>query len=101
MNVSPVIFLYQISQSHKDVTMPLRTETTVEYYFNKPYIHYCSHHDCLRIADASGDSILHNDISQDVVNEFISNYIGYVLDNDDLKDQFQQSLKLVKEEVDE
>ena len=81
--------------------MPLKTETTVEYYFNKPYMYYCSHHDCLRVADASGDSILHNDIPQDVINDFISNYIGYVLDNDDLKDQFQQSLKLQKESVED
>ena len=81
--------------------MPLKSETTVEYYFNKPYMYYCQHHDCLRVADASGDSILHNDIPQDVINDFISNYIGYVLDNDDLKDQFQQSLKLQKESVED
>ena len=64
-------------------------------------MYYCQHHDCLRVADASGDSILHNDIPQDVINDFISNYIGYVLDNDDLKDQFQQSLKLQKESVED
>jgi hypothetical protein len=81
--------------------MPLKSETTVEYYFNKPYMYYCQHHDCLRVADASGDSILHNDVPQNVINDFISNYISYVLDNDDLKDQFQQSLKLQKEAVDE
>ena len=81
--------------------MPLRTETTVEYYFNKPYIYYCQHHDCLRVSENHEDSVLLNGLPQDTVNDFISNYISYVLDNDDLKDQFQQSLKLVKEEVDE
>ena len=73
--------------------MPLKTETTVEYYFNKPYMYYCQHHDCLRVADASGDSILHNDIPQDVINDFISNYIGYVLDNEELKEAFKTALK--------
>ena len=81
--------------------MPLKSETTIEYYFNKPYMFYCSHHDCLRVAENHEDSILHNDIPQDVINDFISNYIGYVLDNDDLKDQFQQSLKLQKESVED
>ena len=74
--------------------MPLRTETTVEYYFNKPYMYYCQHHDCLRVADASGDSILHNDVPQNVINYFISNYIGYVLDNDELKEAFEQAAKV-------
>ena len=73
--------------------MPLKSETTVEYYFNKPYMYYCQHHDCLRVADASGDSILHNDIPQDVINDFISNYIGYVLDNEELKEAFKTALK--------
>ena len=56
-------------------------------------MYYCSHHDCLRVADASGDSILHNDIPQDVINDFISNYIGYVLDNEELKEAFKTALK--------
>ena len=78
--------------------MPLKSETTVEYYFNKPYMYYCQHHDCLRVADASGDSILHNNLQKDVINTFIENYIEYVLEDTDLKDQFEKSLKLIKEE---
>ena len=81
--------------------MPLRTETTVEYYFDSAYLYYCKAHDCLRIGNNDGDSVLCNGVTQDRVNDFISNYISYVLDDDDLKDQFEQSLKLVKEEVDE
>ena len=78
--------------------MPLKSETTVEYYFNKPYMYYCQHHNCLRVADASGDSILHNDVPQNVINDFISNYIGYVLDNDELKDSFNNVTKEVVNE---
>ena len=81
--------------------MPLRTETTVEYYFDKAYLFYCKTHDCLRVSNNHEDSVLLNGITQKDVNNFISNYISYVLDDDDLKDQFEQSLKLVKEEVDE
>ena len=78
--------------------MPLRTETTVEYYFDKAYLFYCSTHDCLRVSNNHEDSVLLQGITQKDVNEFISSYISYVLDDDDLKDQFEQSLKLVKEE---
>ena len=78
--------------------MPLRTETTVEYYFDKAYLFYCKQHDCFRFSNNHEDSVLLNGIKQEDVNDFISNYISYVLDNDDLKDQFEQSLKLVKEE---
>ena len=78
--------------------MPLRTETTVEYYLDNAYLFYCKQHECLRVSNNHEDSILCNGITQDRVNNFISNYIGYVLDNDDLKDQFEQSLKLIKEE---
>ena len=81
--------------------MPLKTETTVEYYFDKAYLFYCKTHDCLRVSNNHEDSVLLNGVTQKDVNNFISNYISYVLDDDDLKDQFEQSLKLVKEEVDE
>ena len=77
--------------------MPLRTETTVEYYFDNAYLFYCKQHDCFRFSNNHEDSVLLNGIKQEDVNDFISNYISYVLDNDDLKDQFEQSLKLVKE----
>ena len=78
--------------------MPLRTETTVEYYFDKAYLFYCKSHDCLRVSNNHEDSVLLQGITQKDVNEFISSYISYVLDNDDLKDQFEQSLKLIKDE---
>ena len=81
--------------------MPLRTETTVEYYFDKAYLFYCSTHDCLRVSNNHEDSVLLQGITQKDVNEFISSYISYVLDNDDLKDQFEQSLKLQKESVED
>ena len=78
--------------------MPLKTETTVEYYFDNAYLFYCKTHDCLRVSNNHEDSVLLQGITQKDVNEFISSYISYVLDDDDLKDQFEQSLKLVKEE---
>ena len=78
--------------------MPLKTETTVEYYFNKPYMYYCSHHDCLRISENHEDSVLCNGLPQDTINDFISNYIGYVLDNDELKDSFNNVTKEVVNE---
>ena len=71
--------------------MPLKTETTVEYYFNKPYMYYCSHHDCLRISENHEDSVLCNGLPQDAINDFISNYIGYVLDNDELQESFDKA----------
>ena len=81
--------------------MPLRTETTVEYYFDKAYLFYCKQHDCFRFSNNHEDSVLLNGIKQEDVNDFISNYISYVLDDDDLKDQFEQSLKLQKESVED
>tara|TARA_B100000700_G_C14256617_1_gene495143 strand:+ start:26 stop:295 length:270 start_codon:yes stop_codon:yes gene_type:complete len=73
--------------------MPLRTETTVEYYFNNPYMYYCKEHECLRVSEHHEDSVLCNGITQDRVNNFVSNYIGYVLDNEKLKEAFDNSLK--------
>ena len=81
--------------------MPLRTETTVEYYFDNAYLYYCKQHDCFRFSNNHEDSVLLNGIKQEDVNDFISNYISYVLDDDDLKDQFEQSLKLQKESVED
>ena len=71
--------------------MPLRTETTVEYYFNKPYIYYCQHHDCLRVSENHEDSVLCNGLQKDTINDFISNYIGFVLDNEELKEAFDKA----------
>ena len=80
--------------------MPLRTETTVEYYFDSAYLYYCKEHECLRISNNHEDSVLCNGVGQDKVNTFISSYIGYVLDNDELKEAFEASLR-DKEVVDE
>ena len=77
--------------------MPLKSETTIEYYFNKPYMFYCSHHDCLRVAENHEDSILLNGIPQDVVNDFIKNYFEYVLDDVPMKEYFLERLNKVKE----
>ena len=81
--------------------MPLKSTTTVEYDFNNAYLYYCKDHNCFRVSDNHEDSVLLNGVTPDKVNDFISNYIEYVLHNDDLKDQFQQSLRLQKEAVDE
>ena len=92
-NVSPTIFLYINSQSHKDATMPLRTETTVEYYFDNAYLFYCKTHDCLRVSNNHEDSVLLNGIEQGDVDNFISSYIEYVLEDANLKDAFKASVK--------
>ena len=81
--------------------MPLKTETTVEYYFNKPYMYYCQHHDCLRVSENHEDSVLLNGISQSTLNNFIENYFEYVLDDVPMKEYFLERLSKVKEEVDE
>jgi len=78
--------------------MPLRTETTVEYYFDSAFMYYCKQHDCLRISNNHEDSVLCNGVTEDRVNNFISNYIGYVLDNEELKEAFDNSLKDKEEE---
>ena len=73
--------------------MPLRTETTVEYYFNNAYLYYCKQHDCLRCSDNHNDSVLLNGVEQGDVDNFISSYIEYVLEDDNLKDAFKASVK--------
>ena len=73
--------------------MPLKTETTVEYYFDSAFMYYCKEHECLRVSNNHEDSVLCNGITQDRVNNFVSNYIGYVLDNEKLKEAFDNSLK--------
>ena len=74
--------------------MPLRTETTVEYYFNKAYLYYCKQHDCLRCSDNHEDSVLLNGVTPKDVNDFIANYFEYSLEDEDLKDHFRRALKL-------
>jgi len=73
--------------------MPLRTETTVEYYFNNAYLYYCKQHDCLRCSDNHNDSVLLNGVEQSDIDSFISNYIEYVLEDTDLRDAFKASVK--------
>tara|TARA_B100001250_G_scaffold17765_1_gene15463 strand:- start:181 stop:462 length:282 start_codon:yes stop_codon:yes gene_type:complete len=74
--------------------MPLRTETTYEYYFNNASLYYCKTHDCFRVTDDHEDSVLLNGVGQDEVNDFIANYFEYALEDEDLKDHFRKALKL-------
>ena len=73
--------------------MPLRTETTVEYYFDKAYLYYCKQHDCFRVSNNHEDSVLLNGITQADVDSFISNYIEYVLEDTDLRNAYKASVK--------
>ena len=73
--------------------MPLRTETMVEYYFDNAYLYYCKQHDCLRVTNNHADSVLLNGIEQGDIDEFVSSYIEYVLEDDNLKDAFKASVK--------
>jgi len=77
--------------------MPLKTETTVEYYFNNPYLYYCEAHACLRVSENHEDSILCNGVRTKDINNFIENYIEYVLEDTDLKEAFKASVKGEKE----
>ena len=76
--------------------MPLRTETTYEYYFNNASLYYCKEHDCFRVTEDHEDSILLNGIKQKDINNFIENYIEYVLEDTELKELFTGSLALNK-----
>ena len=83
--------------------MPLRTETTVEYYFDSAFMYYCKQHECLRVSNNHEDSVLLNGVEQKDINNFIENYIEYVLEDTELKELFIGSLALNKnkEVVDE
>ena len=74
--------------------MPLRTETTVEYYFDNAYLYYCSTHDCFRFSNNHEDSVLLNGVTSKDVNDFIANYFEYSLEDEDLKVNFRRALKL-------
>ena len=74
--------------------MPLTTETTYEYYFDKAYLFYCKTHDCMRVSDNHEDSVCLNGITSENVNDFIANYFEYALEDKDLKDHFRKALKL-------
>ena len=73
--------------------MSLKTETTIEYYFDKAYLYYCKQHDCFRVSNNHEDSVLLNGITQADVDNFISNYIEYVIEDTDLKEAFKASVK--------
>ena len=83
--------------------MPLRTETTVEYYFDNAYLFYCKTHNCFRFSNNHEDSVLLNGVEQKDVNDFISNYIEYVLEQPELKEAFNKAAKcqLLKEATDD
>ena len=74
--------------------MPLRTETSYEYYFDRAYLFYCKQHDCFRVSDNHEDSVCLNGITSENVNDFIANYFEYALEDKDLKDHFRKALKL-------
>ena len=73
--------------------MPLRTETTVEYYFDNAYLYYCKQHNCLRCSNNHEDSVLLSGVEQGDVDKFVSSYIEYVLEDTDLRDAFKASVK--------
>ncbi len=72
--------------------MTLRSETTVEYYFKEPYLFFCKHHDMLGISEAHGDSVQLNGVTQENINDFITTYFEYVLDNTELAEYFKNAL---------
>ena len=74
--------------------MPLRTETTYEYYFNNASLYYCKHHDCFRVTNDHEDSVDLNGVTLKNVNDFIANYFEYALEDEDLKDHFRRALRL-------
>ena len=73
--------------------MTLKSDTTVEYYFDNAYLYYCKTHDCLRCSNNHEDSVLLSGVKQGDVDNFISSYIEYVLEDDNLKDAFKASVK--------
>ena len=74
--------------------MPLRTETTFEYYFNNASLYYCKAHECFRVTNDHEDSVLLNGVTSKDVNDFIANYFEYALEDEDLKDHFRRALRL-------
>jgi hypothetical protein len=81
--------------------MTLRTETTVEYFFDKPYMFFCKHHDTLGISDNHEDSVQINGVSQDNINTFIEHYFEYVLEDAPMKEYFLERVSKVKEAVED
>ena len=81
--------------------MTLRSETTVEYHFNDPYIFFCKHHSTLGISESHGDSVQLTGVTQDNINYFIKNYFSMVLDDEPLKEYFNERLNKIKERVED
>lgn len=77
--------------------MTLKSETTVEYTFNDAYLFYCEHHDMLGITESHGDSVQLQGVTQDNINYFIKNYFSMVLDDEPLKEYFNERLNRAKE----
>ena len=78
--------------------MTLQSETTVEYRFRDAYLFYCKHHDTLGVSEAHEDSVQLNGVTQENINDFISTYFEYVLDDAPMKEYFKERLAKVKEE---
>ena len=72
--------------------MTLRSETTVEYHFKEPYLFFCKHHDTLGISEAHEDSVQISGVTQENINDFISTYFEYVLDNAELLEYFKNAI---------
>ena len=72
--------------------MTLRSETTVEYHFNDPYLFFCKHHSTLGISESHGDSVQLNGVTEKNINDFIKTYFEYVLDNAELVEYFKDAL---------
>ena len=79
--------------------MTLRSETTVEYFFDKPYMFFCKHHDTLGISEAHGDSVQLNGVTQENIHDFIKTYFEYVLDDQLMLNYFKE--RLANEDRDE
>jgi hypothetical protein len=78
--------------------MTLQSETTVEYRFRDAYLFYCKHHDTLGVSEAHEDSVQLSGVTQENINDFISTYFEYVLDDAPMKEYFKERLAKVKEE---
>ena len=73
--------------------MTLKSDTTVEYYFDNAYLYYCKQHECLRVSNNHEDSVLFNGVEQKNIDSFISNYIEYVLEQPELKEAYDKAAK--------
>ena len=78
--------------------MTLQSETTVEYRFRDAYLFYWKHHDTLGVSEAHEDSVQLSGVTQENINDFISTYFEYVLDDAPMKEYFKERLAKIKEE---